>query len=186
VDFDPAFTQVRRQDRVVADDAWIAEFLNRTPFGVLAMAVADQPFVNTNIFVYDPKRHAVYIHHADAGRMVAALAHNPKVCFTAAEMGRLLPAPRSRGFSLEYASVVVFGQACRVDEPAEMLYGLRLIMDKYAPHLTPGADYHLMDESELHGVTVYRVDVAGWSAKRKQAAEDFPGAYDFAQVRDAQ
>lgn len=179
MDFDPEFTHIRRKDRAVEDDAWIADFLQHTPFGVLAMSVDDQPFVNTNNFVYDPQRHAVYIHHAEEGRMVDILTQNPKVCFTAAQMGRLLPAPRSRGFSVEYSSVVIFGRANRVSDPAEMLHGLRLIMAKYAPHLQPGEDYRLLTEDELNGVTVFRVDVAGWSAKRKQAADDFPGAYKF-------
>jgi hypothetical protein len=52
-------------------------------------------------------------------------------------------------------------------------------MAKYAPHLQPGEDYRAMMEDELHGVNVYRLDIAHWSAKRKTAAEDFPGAYRF-------
>jgi hypothetical protein len=36
-----------------------------------------------------------------------------------------------------------------------------------------------MDIADLKGVAVYCIEIAGWSAKRKQAAEDFPGAYWF-------
>lgn len=180
MDFDPELTHIRRKDRAVEDDAWIEAFLQRSPIGVLAMSADGQPIVNINLFAYDPRRRAVYIHHASEGRMVETLRANSRVCFTAAEMGRLLPAPRSRGFSVEYASVVVYGTAVEAADPQEMLHGLRLIMAKYAAHLAPGEDYAVLGEDELHGVRVYRIDIAAWSAKRKQAPEDFPGAYRFA------
>lgn len=179
MDFDPEMTHIRRKDRAVDDPAWIADFLQRAPFGVLAMALDDQPFVNTNQFAYDAQRHALYIHHAHEGRMIDVLASNPKVCFTAARMGRLLPAPRTRGFSVEYASAVIFGRAHKVTGVSEMLHGLRLIMAKYAPHLQPGVDYAELTADELGGVSVYRIEISAWSAKRKTAPEDFPGAYRF-------
>jgi nitroimidazol reductase NimA-like FMN-containing flavoprotein (pyridoxamine 5'-phosphate oxidase superfamily) len=176
---DPSLTHIRRHDRAVEDQAWIAAFLQRAPFGVLAMSVDDQPFVNTNNFAYDPARHAIYFHHADDGRTLHTLTQNPRVCFTAAQMGRLLPAPQSRGFGVEYASVVAYGQARRVLEASEMLHGLGLLMAKYAPHLHPGQDYRTLDEGELKGVAVFRIDIEAWTAKRKTAPENFPGAYRF-------
>ena len=36
--------------------------------GVLATVHGDQPFVNSNIFVYDEDRHAIYLHPARTGR----------------------------------------------------------------------------------------------------------------------
>ncbi|MDI6697273.1 MAG: pyridoxamine 5'-phosphate oxidase family protein [Anaerolineales bacterium] len=182
MEFDPEFTHIRRQDRRVDDEAWIVAFLQRAAFGVLATSVQDQPFVNINLFAYDPERRAVYLHHASRGRTMENLRRNRRVCFTAAEMGRLLPAAQAREFSLEYASVVIFGQANVVEEQDEMLYGLRLLMAKYAPHLQPGVDYPVIREEELVGVAVIRIDVADWSAKRKQVAADFPGAYRWEQV----
>jgi nitroimidazol reductase NimA-like FMN-containing flavoprotein (pyridoxamine 5'-phosphate oxidase superfamily) len=177
MDFNADLIHIRRQDRAVNDDAWIEAFLQRIPFGVVAMSVQDQPFVNTNNFVYDPGRRAIYFHHASEGRTLATLEQNPRVCFTAAEMGRLLPAPQSRGFSVEYGSVVAYGRAVRVLDPAEMLHGLGLLMAKYAPHLQPGRDYRNLTADELAGVAVIRIDIAAWTAKRKTAPDDFPGAY---------
>ncbi len=95
------------------------------------------------------------------------------------EMGRLLPAPKSRGFSVEYASVVVYGRASLVDEEAERMYGMQLLMEKYAPHLQPGVDYRALLPEELEGTAVYRLEIEAWSGKRKQAAADHPGAYDY-------
>ena len=182
MEFDPDFTHIRRKDRAVADEAWIEALLKRAPFGVLATAQQDQPFMHGILFAYDPERRVIFMHSATDGRTIENVRANPKICFTVVEMGRLLPHPRASGFSVEYGSVVVFGVARLVDEPEEMLYALGKIMEKYAPHLQPGVDYSLMDNADLKGVAVYCIEIAGWSAKRKQAAEDFPGAYRFEEV----
>jgi nitroimidazol reductase NimA-like FMN-containing flavoprotein (pyridoxamine 5'-phosphate oxidase superfamily) len=182
MEFDPDFTHIRRQDRAIEDDAWIEAFLQRAPFGVLATTRQDQPFVHGILFAYDPQRRVIFLHSATEGRTIDNVRLNPKICFTVAEMGRLLPHTQARGFSVEYGSVVIFGVARLVDEPEEMLYGLRLVMEKYAPHLQPEVDYRPLSETELEGVAVYCIEIAAWSAKRKQVAEDFPGAYRFDQV----
>ena len=134
------------------------------------------------LFVYDPQRRVIYIHSAAEGRTIENVQANPKMCFTVAEMGRLLPHPRASGFSVEYGSVVIYGTARLVDEQEEMFYGLGLLMAKYAPHLQPGVGYQMMTVGDLKGVAVYRIEITGWSAKRKQAAEDFPGSYRLDQV----
>src|SRR5690606_7449645 len=103
--------QVRRRDRAVDDEAWIRAFLHRAPVGVLATVHDGQPFLNPNLFVYDEAAHALYFHTARAGRTPANLSAPAPVCFSASEMGRLLPAPEALHFSVEFASVVVFGQA---------------------------------------------------------------------------
>ena len=164
------------------DDAWIVAFLQRAPYGVLATTLQDQPFIHGILFAYDSQRQTIYLHSANEGRTIDNVRLNPKVCFTVAEMGRLLPQPRARGFSVEYSSVVVYGVARIVDEPEEMLRGLSLLMAKYAPQLQPGVDYLQLSEAELEGVAVYCIEIAAWSAKRRQAAEDFPGAYRFEEV----
>lgn len=182
MEFDTDFTHVRRQDRAIEDEAWIEAFLQRSSFGMLATTVHDQPYVHANLFVYDPQRKVIFLHTAIEGRTISAVRKNPKVCFSAAEMGRLLPHAEARGFSLEYSSVVVFGMARLVEEPEEMLYGLRLLLEKYAPHLKAGADYKPLSQDELQNVAVYCIEIAGWSAKRKLVQDDFPNAYRFEEV----
>lgn len=175
----PEFIPVRRNDRAIEDEAWIGAFLNQAPFGTTASVVDGQPHVNTNLFAYDPSRRAIYYHSSSEGRTYAVIHAGTSVAFTAARMGHILPAPASRGFSVEYESVVAYGWAQAVSDTEEMIYGLQLIMNKYAPHLEPGKDYHAPDVDQLAGVAVYRLDIERWSAKRRPPKPEAEGAYLF-------
>jgi len=175
----PEYIPMRRSDRAIEDEAWIAEFLQQAPFGVTASVVDGLPQVNTNLFAYDPGRHAIYYHSSSEGRTYAAVHAGARVAFTAARMGHILPAPTARGFSVEYESVVAYGQAQAVSDEQEMVHGLQLVMDKYAAHLEPGRHYRPPDAGQLGGVAVYRLDISRWSAKRRPPKPDAEGAYAF-------
>jgi len=170
-------TAMRRSDRAVTDETWLKTMLHHAAVGTLATVYDGQPFVNTNLFVYDEAAHCLYLHTARTGRTRANIEANPNVCFSVMEMGRLLPAPESLEFSVEYAGVTVFGRASVVEEEAAALAALQKLMDKYAPHLTPGTDYRPPVPEELPATAVYRVDITDWSAKKKEVAPDFAGAY---------
>jgi len=178
---DRPLTELRRTDRRVEDEAFLEERLASAAFGVLAMADGNQPVVNVNLFAYDPDRRAIYLHTAATGRTRETVEANPKVAFTVAEMGRLLPADEAVEFSVEYASVVVFGTATVV-RGEEARHGLQLLLDRYAPHLEPGRDYRGITEDELERTAVYRVGIEAWSGKRKAAEQDFPGAFTFGET----
>jgi nitroimidazol reductase NimA-like FMN-containing flavoprotein (pyridoxamine 5'-phosphate oxidase superfamily) len=168
----------RRRDRT-QDDAWIGAFLTVAPFGFLATVDGDQPFLNSNLFAYAPAEGAIYLHTHRTGRTRHNLSDPAKVAFSVADMGRLLPADEALEFSVEYASVVVFGWGRVVGEPAEAERGLQLILDKYAPHLRPGRDYRPITQQELRRTAVFRIDVESWSGKNKEVQPDFPGAYRY-------
>ena len=186
---------VRRSDRAVEDDAWIKAFLHRAPVGVLATVSDDQPFINSNLFVYDEISNVLYIHTARKGRTrdnVEAGTVGPsgglrtdrpeqtepaKVCFHIFEMGRLLPADEALEFSVEYGGVTVFGRASVVSDREEAREWLQRLLDKYAPHLHAGDDYRPPVPEELVRTTVFRLDIDSWSGKKKEVEEDFAGAF---------
>jgi nitroimidazol reductase NimA-like FMN-containing flavoprotein (pyridoxamine 5'-phosphate oxidase superfamily) len=168
---------VRREDRAVNDEAWIKALLNRAAIGYLATVNDGQPFINSNLFVYDEAKHVIYMHTARVGRTRANVETHEKVCFTVSEMGRLLPAEEALEFSVEYAGVVAFGTAQVIEENAEMRHGLQLLLDKYFTHLQPGRDYRPIADEELKRTSVYRIDIEHWTGKRKQVEEDFAGAF---------
>jgi nitroimidazol reductase NimA-like FMN-containing flavoprotein (pyridoxamine 5'-phosphate oxidase superfamily) len=171
--------QVRRSDRAVEDEGWIRDFLRRAPVGTLATVYEEQPFINTNLFVYDDAANAIYMHTAQVGRTRANVEADERVCFGVSEMGRFLPADEALEFSVEYAGVVVFGRAHVVEDDDEAHHALQLLLDKYAPHLKPGRDYRPIVDAELARTAVYRIQIDSWSGKKKQVERDFPGAFYY-------
>ena len=172
-------TRIRRKDRAVEDDAWIAALLRRAPVGVLATSREGQPFINTNTFVYDDREHAVYMHTSHAGRTPQNVGEVGRVCFSVFETGRLLPADRAFSMSIEYRAAVVFGQARILAGAAAKRRALRLLVEKYFSHLSEGADYAPATDEEIALTAVYRIDIEEWSGKQKAGEADHPGAFTW-------
>lgn len=173
---------LRRSDRGAPDDAWIRERLRTAAVGTLATARDGRPFLNTNLFAYEPADDglgAIWLHTAHVGRTAAnvALDAPAPVCFSVFEMGRMLPAGRALEFSVEYAGVVAFGSGHVVQDADAQRHGLALLMAKYAAHLEPEADYEPPSDADLARTSVFRVEITSWSGKTKAAPDDFPDAY---------
>ncbi len=172
---------MRRKDRG-KDDAWIAAYLRSAAFGFLATVREGQPFLNSNLFVYDAGRHAIYPHTARTGRTQTNLSEPIQVAFSTAEMGRLLPADEALEFSVEFSGVVVFGTGQIVEDPEEAEAGLQMILDRYAPHLEPGRDYRPIIPKEMKRTAVFRIDIEAWSGKEKFVDPAFEGAFDLTRI----
>lgn len=71
---------VRRRDRAVEDEAWIKALLRRASLGVLATVYEGQPFLNSNLFVYDETSHVIYMHTASVGRTKANIEADERIC----------------------------------------------------------------------------------------------------------
>jgi len=163
-------SELRRRDRG-KEEPWVRDFIRQTPLGFLATVADDgQPFLNSNLFVYDEGRHCIYLHTHRTRRSRDNFNGREKVAFSVAAMGRLLPVPEALEFSVEYAGGVA-------EDVMEAKAALQSLLDKYAPHLTAGEDYRPTTDEELARTAVYRLDVETWSGKQKEVVHDFPGAY---------
>lgn len=172
-------SRLRRRDRG-KDEAWVRSFMEHAPYGFLATVGRDQqPFLNSNLFVYDADRHCIYLHTHRTGRTRDNMDGGDRVAFAVAAMGRLLPAPEALEFSVEYAGVTAFGRGHVVEDSSEAKDALQMLLDKYAPHLAPERDYRSTTDEELARTAVYRIDVETWSGKQKEVEADFPGAFDM-------
>lgn len=158
---------MRRSDRAIDDDSEIEHILSGAAYGFLATSYQDQPYLRPNLFWYDADHRRIYLHGAREGRTPRTLQANPHVCFGVARMGRLLPAEQALEFSLEYESVIVFGQARLVLEPEEARLALEALIEKYFPDQRPGEHYRPITPPELEQTAVYAIEVESWSGKRK-------------------
>ena len=90
------------------------------------------------------------------------------MCFSVAEIGRLLPADTAMEFSNEYASVVAFGHARLVTEDEEKRSGLKALLEKYFPERQSGRDYRPITLAELDRTSVFAIEIEEWSGKQKK------------------
>ena len=162
-------TKIRRQDRAIADDAWIAEYLQKADYGVFATCKNGQPFTVARNFAYDPQRHAIYFHGARKGRTFENVGNGTLVNLNVSEMGEWIVADRAMNFGVLYKGVVVFGRLTVVEDVDESKHGLQLIMDKHFPTLRPGVDYEAATDDDLKVTAVFRVDIDAWSGKEKKS-----------------
>jgi nitroimidazol reductase NimA-like FMN-containing flavoprotein (pyridoxamine 5'-phosphate oxidase superfamily) len=170
---------VRREILAVKDDEWIKDLLRRGAYGTLATEAGGQPFLNTHNYVYDEAENCLYLHRNKVGRTSANLLHNPRICYTVVEMGRMYAGEKACEFGVEYRSVVIFGTAEIVDDGKEACKALQMLVEKYAPHLKPGVDYKPVTPDCAHSAAVYKVKIEQWSGKMRAVAEDHPRAYDY-------
>ena len=160
-------TKIRRQDRAITDNAWIASFLQKADYGVFATCKDGQPFTVARNFAYDPQKHVIYFHGARKGRTFENVGAGTQVNLNVSEMGEWIVAERAMNFGVKYKGVVVFGRLMVVDNSDEAKHGLQLIMDKHFPALRPGVDYEPVTDDDLKVTAVFRVNIEGWSGKEK-------------------
>lgn len=170
--------QMRRKDRQ-QDEEFIKKMLHESPYCSIATSVADQPFINMNTFYYNEEDQAIYLHTGPEGRFKYNVEQNNKVCFTVSKMGRLLPADIAMEFSVEFESVVVFGEISIIDEPRKAKIELQNLLDKYFTHLKADEDYRSTSVDELKRTNVYQIKIEKWTGKKKKADDDFEGAFYF-------
>ncbi len=165
------WTQLRRAEYAMPDEGAIAAFLSRAPYGYLATSLDDQPFLHVSLFWFDAPHRRIYFHGARTGRTLENLRRNPRVCFSVAEIGRLIPAAHASDFENEYASVIAFGHARLVEAAEEKRAALQALLDKHFPDLRPGTDYQPITEAELTRTNVYAVEIDAWSGKERWVPE---------------
>jgi hypothetical protein len=168
-DFDPAIrpaNQIRRKYQHRArDDRWIRDFLRTARVCTVSTAWDDMPFNNPTLFWYDEEQHRIIFHSNIMGRVRANIEHNPKVCISCEEMGKLLPSNAALEFSVQYRSVVIFGEAHVLENPEEARKALYGLIGKYFPKMRAGVEYRPITDAELRQTSVYAVTIQQWSGK---------------------
>lgn len=163
------------QRRVVyaRDEAWIRAQLHRGLVAHIGTRWDDQPFVFPTNYWYDEDGERLIFHSNIVGRIRANIERFPRVCAEVSELGRPLPSNVALEFSVQYRSVMVFGDACVIDDPDEQARALHALIAKYFPNMQPGREYRPVTEKELKRTSVYALRIAAWSGKEnwKEQAE---------------
>ena len=159
----------QRRPHLTRDDDWIRAFLKEAKIGHIASCMDGQPFINPTMFWFDEEHHQILFHSNLAGRIRSNIESNPQVSLEASELGKFLPSNVALEFSLQFRSVVVYGTARVVTDPAEarrLLYGL---IGKYFPKMTAGVEFREITDKELRATSIYAIQIESWSGKENWA-----------------
>jgi nitroimidazol reductase NimA-like FMN-containing flavoprotein (pyridoxamine 5'-phosphate oxidase superfamily) len=127
----------------------------------VGFVVEGQPFVIPT--GYARVEDQLYIHGSQASRMLRTVAQGIEVCLTVTLVDGLVLARSVFHHSMNYRSVVVFGQASIVAEREEKLAALRALTE----HMIPGRwnDARGPNEQEMKATSVLRLPLSEASAK---------------------
>ncbi|MBN2055366.1 pyridoxamine 5'-phosphate oxidase family protein [bacterium] len=116
---------LRKWESEITDQGRLREMLDNGRYMTIGLAHGDEPYVVTMNYGYDACRHAVYMHCAPAGVKLSFLEGNPRACATVIEdIGY-----RHGQCSHAYRSLVLFGTVRRVQDDAEVVYGLNILFE---------------------------------------------------------
>ena len=105
----------------------------------------------------------LYIHGSTASRMFRALGKGTDICVTVALLDGLVLARSAFHHSVNYRSVIIFGKASLLEDPAAKLEALRA----FTEHVMPGRweEIRQPSEKELQATTVLAIPLEEVSAK---------------------
>ena len=154
-------TLKRLPKRAEYDRAAVCEILDEGFICHVGFAVEGQPFVIPT--GYGRVGDQLYIHGSQASRMLRQLRGGINVCVTVTLVDGLVLARSAFHHSMNYRSVVVFGQARVVDDAAEKMEALRL----FTEHIVRGRwdDVRWPNESEMKATLVLALPLSEASAK---------------------
>jgi len=158
---------MRRSDREVTDYQQIYTIIEKAKVVHIGMIDNDHPYVVPMQygFIFTDGRLSLYVHCAKEGRKLDILKKNPYVFIeletdVAIVSGGDIPCK----YGSEYASVMGDGTAVIVEDVAEKISGLRLMMKTQS-----GRDFEITEQMAA-SVTVLRIDVPYVTAKSRAKA----------------
>lgn len=128
---------------VIENREEMEQILKRAEVGRLGLITDEGPYVVPLNFVYDDG--CLYFHTGLEGRKLEAIEKNPGVCFEVDEQLEIVINEQGCLSTAYYRSVIAWGTAHLLDDTAEKMKALELLLAKYAgdhPYETP-PDYAL-------------------------------------------
>jgi len=154
---------MRRNDKESRDREGL---LRDAPVCRLGLAGADYPYVVPLHFAWDGE--VLYVHCAPEGEKLQRLIRDERVCVEIDELSGIVPAASPCGFSTRYRSLIAFGRAALVGDPAEKRRALTALTAKYAGPEFAGWE---LTPREIERVAVLRVHLEEVSVKQSGMEE---------------
>jgi nitroimidazol reductase NimA-like FMN-containing flavoprotein (pyridoxamine 5'-phosphate oxidase superfamily) len=157
-------TTLRRlPNRGSHDPEAIAAILDAGFLAHVGFVVDGQPFVIPTL--YGRAGNKLYLHGSSASRTMRTLEAGVPVCVTVTLVDGLVLARSAFHHSMNYRSVVVFGTARKIDDPAQKNEALRVVSE----HLIAGRwdEVRIPSPQELKATSVLEMTMEEASAKSR-------------------
>ena len=161
----------RIRERADYDRARVHAILDAGFLAHVSFATGGQPFVIPMLYARDGER--VLLHGSVASRLINALADGIEACVAVTHLDGLVLARSHFHHSVNYRSVVLFGRAVALTDPAAKSAALTRFVDALLPGRS--GDSRPPDPTELAATTVLAMEIADASAKvRDGGPKDHP------------
>ena len=149
--------EMRRKDKKLSDSEAV-RMLKQLSYCTLALQGDDGYTYSVPVsFAYAGGK--IFFHSATEGKKYDSILKNNKISFSAVEKGDVKPAE----FTTHYKSVVGFGEIKLLENKAEILHAMELILEKYSPdYMKEGKDYI---ERAWGRFYAYEIDIHHMTAK---------------------
>jgi nitroimidazol reductase NimA-like FMN-containing flavoprotein (pyridoxamine 5'-phosphate oxidase superfamily) len=128
----------------------------------LGLSENNQPYVVPMSFGYHEM--ALYFHTGKKGKKMEILKNNQNVCFEMEAGLEIVPAENPCKWNMLYESVVGFGRALILEDPAEKRKALDVIVKHY------GGTVMAYDEKRVDGLAVIKVEIDSMTGRESKAA----------------
>ncbi|MGB0133875.1 pyridoxamine 5'-phosphate oxidase family protein [Dokdonella sp.] len=143
----------RETIHAILDSSWIAHVSFADPKG--------QPFVIP--MLYAREGDSLYLHGSIASRLLKSVGSGIETCLCVTLVDGVVLARSHFHHSMNYRSVVAFGQAVAVEDPADKA----AIFERFVDALIPGRarESRAADRNEINATSLLRFDIEDASAK---------------------
>lgn len=151
--------KMRKSKNEIADKSLVEKALLEAEVLHLALSQGGQPYSVPVNFGYGHGK--IYFHSGKKGLKMEMLRANPRVSFSAVAGSKPVRGETPCKWDWSYESVIGFGVAAVVEDPAEKLTGLQLITEHYAG---PGQYDFPQEKADI--AAVVRIDVEQMTGKK--------------------
>lgn len=148
------------KDQAITDQSQLNDIIKKSIVCRVAMCDGDWPYLVPMSFGYDGK--TLYFHASKKGYKLDLLEKNPNVCFEFDVGTTVKTAEKACKFDMCYKSIIGFGSASFIEDPAEKKEALNVIVSQYAD---AGKEWPLPDKA-VSGTLVFKIDIHQMTGKQ--------------------
>ena len=149
---------MRRTDKEITEQQEMNEIMKKAQVCRLAVSYQDMPYIIPMNFGYSNQ--ILYFHSGGDGLKLSILRANPQACFEVDVDTQVIPGERACNWTMQYRSVVGFGEVEFVEELESKREGMKIIMQHYSDGES------VFEDSELAEVTLFKLKINTMTGKK--------------------